>query len=368
MALNKKVILVSILLNIVYHCVFAKTVVNPVAGQPHDSASQPYVEVYGHRGARCLSPENTLPGYKTALKIGVDWVDLDIVVTRDNELMVYHDLWLNPDIVSKNGVFWAKSKEDFFGNLPADQIEQKIVPYLIHNLTREQLKQYDVGVLNPSSQYATFFSEQVAVPNTVIPTMQEVIDYVNKAANKRVNFQIQIKTDPTHPAWSVSSKKFAALLYQMINKNKLIDRVEVQSFDWQSLYELQKLDKRIKTAYLAAMPQFSDSKETILWNGGKHLKDYHNSLPQMVKALGGACYEPEDVMLTKKDLEEAHQLGLKVVVWRSPEHTGNAFSYKATENLIKWGVDGIITDDPSQLVTMLIARGQRVPPTFEREN
>jgi glycerophosphoryl diester phosphodiesterase len=98
-----------------------------------------------------------------------------------------------------------------------------------------------------------------------------------------------------------------------------------------------------------------------LWSGGKLLKDYNNSLPQMIKALGGSCYEPEDVVLTREDLEEAHRLGLKVVVWSWPEHTGKAFDAALVAKLIDLGVDGIITDDPAQLNALLAARGLPVP-------
>lgn len=338
-------------------------------GQPHNAKATPYVEVYAHRGARSFAPENTLPGYKTGLKIGLDWVDMDICVTKDNVVLVYHDIWLNPDIVSNKGVFWAKSKEDFIHAIPANQFDKVIQSYLVHNLTLQQLKKFEVGILNPHSSYAKYFPEQISVPGTSMPTLQEVIDYVNRVTHNHAYFQIEFKTDPEHPTWTVPPKQFAMDLYQVLKKNHLENRVEVQSFDWRTLFELQKLDKKIKTAYLVTEEDKSrmlnpDPKHAGLWSGGKLLKDYNNSLPQMVKALGGACYEPEDVLLTKKDLDEAHKLGLKVVVWRWPEHTGSAFDFKLTADHIKWGVDGIITDDPGQLISMLAARNQRVPQAY----
>jgi len=60
----------------------------------------------------------------------------------------------------------------------------------------------------------------------------------------------------------------------------------------------------------------------------------------MVKALGGTNWEPEDAELTKENLDLAHRLGLKVVVWSWPERLGTAFDPAMTEKMIQWGVDG----------------------------
>lgn len=339
-----------------------------VAGKPHAKSSTPFVEVYGHRGDRSYSPENSIPAYSTGLKVGVDWVDMDVGITQDGVVVVYHDSWINPDFTSLNGKFFAKNKQEFFKEMVPNETKQ-IVPYLIHNMTFSELQKYDIGTLNPDSPYAKFFPNQVAVPNTRIPSLQEVIDFVDKKTNKKVMYQIEIKNDPTKPEWTVSKEEFAKKIYAELKKNNLIGRAEIQSFDWEVLYDLQKLNKNIKTAYLVGhddIPRMQESNVKVagLWSGGKLLKDYNNSLPQMVKALGGSCYEPEDVMLTKKDLDEAHKLGLKVVVWTWPEHSGTTFDPQLIAKLISWGIDGIITDDPGRLNSMLAARGYRVPVNY----
>ena len=84
----------------------------------------------------------------------------------------------------------------------------------------------------------------------------------------------------------------------------------------------------------------------------------------MIKDLGGACWEPEDVELTKATLDEAHSLGLKVVVWTWPEHSGTVFNTELVSTLISWGVDGIITDDPGKLISMLAARNYAIPARY----
>lgn len=339
-----------------------------IAGVPHNAKHTPFVEVYAHRGSRAYSPENTIPAYKTGLSIGVDWVDMDIGLTKDNVVVVTHDLSLNPAITrNKKNEFLIEQPRK---NYPQDAIDtSSTIPYLIHDLTFAQLEQYDVGRLNKSIAYESYFPNQYAVNGTHIPSLQHVIDFTNKATKHKIYYQIEIKNDPNTPNFTASPDKLAQELYKVIKKNHLVNRVEVQAFDWSTLYAIQKLDKHIKTAYLVGY----DDKTRMLnadkniagkWSGGKLLKDYDGSLPKMVKALGGACYEPEDVALTKEELEQSHKLGLKVVVWTWPEHVGTAFNAKVIDKLIKWGIDGIIIDDPARLNAMLSSRGMATPQKY----
>jgi glycerophosphoryl diester phosphodiesterase len=69
----------------------------------------------------------------------------------------------------------------------------------------------------------------------------------SKVTQKKVKFQIEIKNDPLHPDWTVSPAEFARCLGLFLCQNNLLERAEIQSFDWQPLYELQKLNKNIKT-------------------------------------------------------------------------------------------------------------------------
>ena len=181
-----------------------------------------------------------------------------------------------------------------------------------------------------------------------------------------------MKTDPAHPEFSADPKIFAKALYKILREEKILDRAEIQAFDFQCLDELQKLNPHVKSAYLTSRDNekggvddfFStDPKIAGLWTGGKSVNNLGGSIPKMVKALGGYAWEPEDAELTKETLAEAHGLGLKVVVWSWPEQLGTAFDPKLVHQMIEWGVDGIITDDPGRLISMLAARGLRVSHT-----
>lgn len=312
------------------------------------------ITVYGHRGARALAPENTLPGFAEAVKAGVHFVDLDVVMTKDHEIIAYHDLWLNPDILSVDASSSADCQEYCLSQLSSHDLAKT----LIYNCTLADLKKFEAGVINPTSNYKNIFNKQFAHPGTKIPTLGEVVSYVNSLAAGQINFEIEIKNDPTNPTYAPAPEIFASILYQQLQKYSIVDKVEIQAFDWRYLYELQKLDARIKTAYLVSVDDIhkmhhSDPKIAGLYTGGKLLSSYNNSLPQMIKQLGGSHYEPEDVALTREDLEEAHFLGLKVVVWSWPKSAINVFDEELIRKLISWGVDGIITDDLYALNALL---------------
>ncbi|MCX5797272.1 MAG: glycerophosphodiester phosphodiesterase family protein [Elusimicrobia bacterium] len=313
------------------------------------------VQVYAHRGGRSFAPENTLPAYRAALSIGADWVDMDVVLTKDGEVLVSHDLLVSPNLARDSaGRYITKG--------PAAK-----------DLTLRELQSFDVGRLNPESAYAKFFPDQVPVDGTHMPTLREVARYVEKAARHKMGFQIEMKTDPAQPERSPDPKAFAQALHRILKEEGIIGRAEIQAFDWRCLSELRRLDRNVKTAYLTSRDNEpggpdsfygEDPKAAGLWTGGALVKDYGGSIPRMVKALGGFAWEPEDAELTQAALAEAHRLGLKVVVWSWPEKLGTTFDAGLVAKLLSWGVDGIITDDPGRLASMLAARGLRVPPRY----
>lgn len=326
-------------------------------------------EVYAHRGVRSFLPENTMPGYEAALRIGTDWADMDVVMTRDGEVLVAHDLALNPDLVRDSGGVYLAPSKDELAKWPREKQAAYISRYLIRNLSLEELRQYDVGRLNPQSSYSRFFPDQVAVDGLRMPTLREVIRFVKARTDGSMGFQIEMKTDPLLPGLGADPAAFAAALYRILKEEEIVTRVEVQAFDFACLFALQALDSSIRTAYLTSRDSekefySADHGVATAWTGGKSVKDFNGSIPWMVKELGGANWEPEDVALTRENLELAHGLGLKVVVWSWPEKAGTAFDPAVVARMIEWGVDGIITDDPGRLISMLAARGGMVPKRY----
>jgi len=300
------------------------------------------MEIYAHRAFRGLLPEQTMPAYIAALRLGVDYVDMDVGMTQDGVLVVTHNLDLNLDLTRDQHGVWITT------SLP------------IHNLTFPALRQYNVGKLKPGTKYAAFFPQQQA-KDAPIPALKEVVQYVKRVAGDRVGLQIEIKTDPEHPELTATPREFALALYKLIREEGIIDRTEIQAFDWRCLLELKQLDPRVKTAALSDSTMILPSG---LWTAGLKPQDYGGSLPQMVKCLGADCWEPFEMELIKEMVEEAHILGLKVVPWSWPEKEGCEFNYERIEQLIAWGVDGFINDRSDIARGVLATRGYNLPQGF----
>ncbi|MHB1949035.1 MAG: glycerophosphodiester phosphodiesterase [Gammaproteobacteria bacterium] len=291
-------------------------------------------DLYGHRGARGLAPENTLPGYQKALALGVDYIDMDVMMTKDNIIVVQHDLTLNPNLTRDAKGQW----------IPNNKI-------VVKDLTLKQLQSYDVGRIKSKTQYAQFFPEQQSIDGTRIPTLKEVIDYAKAIKGDHIGFQIEIKNDPNLPNATHTPEELARAIVKLLVAEKIVDRTQVQAYDWRCLLAIQKLNPHIATAYLTDQDQEKlmhdkDPQKAGLWTAGRLLKDYHDSIPQMIKAMGGKFWDPQDTTITPERIREAHQLGLKVVAWSWTEKAGKDVDVSLVKKLIAMGVDGIITDRP----------------------
>jgi len=110
------------------------------------------IQIYGHRGARGLAPENSIPAYKTGLAIGIDFVDMDVHMTKDKVVVVTHDFTLNPNLTRDKDGKWIDEN-----GLPA-----------IKDLSFKELQQYDIGRLKPGTDYGKNFALQSPVDGTHI--------------------------------------------------------------------------------------------------------------------------------------------------------------------------------------------------------
>ena len=171
------------------------------------------IELQGHRGARGLLPENTLPAFERAIAIGVDTLELDVGVTRDGVLVIHHDRRLNPDLARGPDGKWIAAPG------PA-----------IYSLGFEELERYDVGRLRPGSEYASRFPHQQPVDGTRIPRLEELFK-----KNTQVRFNIETKISPEAPQETLAPEPFARALIAEVRKAGVAARTTIQSFDWRTL-------------------------------------------------------------------------------------------------------------------------------------
>jgi glycerophosphoryl diester phosphodiesterase len=298
------------------------------------------LDIQGHRGARGLLPENTLPAFARALSIGVTTLELDCAITRDGMVVVSHDSTLNPEITRENG-----------GWITRDDLA-------IAQFTYEELQRFDVGRINPASAYASRFPRQRPVDGTRMPKLADVFALARRAGNDTVHFNIETKISPLHPERTVAPDVFARALIQVIKQHQLQHRAVVQSFDWRTLEVVQTEAPEIKTVYLSAQQGFMDNilteQTTSPWNAGLHVSQFGHSVPRMVKAAGGAIWSPFWGDVSASDVREAQSLGLQVVVWTANEAA-------ETRAIMALGVDGIISDYPDLLRRIAGENGYALP-------
>jgi glycerophosphoryl diester phosphodiesterase len=268
------------------------------------------LDLQGHRGARGLAPENTLPGFMQALAIGVTTLELDTGVTRDGVVVIHHDRSLNPDIARRPDGKWIEP--------PGRAIAE---------LTFAELQRYDVGRIRPGSEYARRFAHQKPVDGARIPRLSDLFARTPGS----VRFNIETKIAPEAPA-----EPFARALIAEVRRARAGPRTTIQSFDWRTLKVVEREAPEIATSYLT---------------GAK------DSGPAKVHAAGGRIWSPDFQALTAEKLAAARGLGLKVLAWtvNEPADIARALDMK---------LDGIISDYPDRVRAEMRVRGLPLPATL----
>ena len=281
-------------------------------------------DLQGHRGARGLAPENTLPAFRKALDLGVDTLECDLAITRDGVVVIHHDLRLNPDTTRGPDGKWLDE--------PGPAIAE---------LALAQLQRYDVGRLKPGTEYAKSFPDQQPADGTTIPRLADLLELVRESGNTRVGFDCETKVSPLEPAATLPPEAFAQRVIAQIRAAGMERRFVIQSFDWRTLQVVQKEAPEIRTMYLTSprtLAPGADGRPSP-WLGGFAPELYGGSVPRAVSAAGGRIWAPNQAFLTPALLAEARALGLTVIPWTVNDPAMIA-------KLLDMGVDGIISDRP----------------------
>jgi glycerophosphoryl diester phosphodiesterase len=290
-----------VIVALVFACHVARKTEDPVL---------PAFDIEGHRGCRGLMPENTIPAMLKGLELGVTTLEMDVVITKDKQVILSHEPFFNHEITTlPNGKYVTEQEER---NLN------------IYQMTFSQTQQYDVG-LKPHPR----FPDQRRLKATK-PLLREVIEnveaYRKLKGSQPVFYNIETKTQPaTDNIYHPAPEEFVTLLMKVINGAKINNRVIIQSFDFRTLQVLHRKYPNMKTAALIE-------------------DDDKRSVEEQLQALGfvPTIYSPAYSLVTKGLVEKCHQQQIKVIPWTVDD--------KATIDQMKaMGVDGIITDYPNLL-------------------
>jgi glycerophosphoryl diester phosphodiesterase len=301
------------------------------------------LDLQGHRGARGLAPENTLAGVATALGIGVTTLELDLGVSRDGAVVVVHDQRLSPDLARTEDGGWVEPPG------PA-----------LAGLTLAELKGFDVGRLRPGSDYAARHPEQRPVDGARIPTLAEVVALVRKAGNRTVRLNLETKLSPLAPELAPDPEGFARAVVAAVESAGIARRTMIQSFDWRSLHAVRALTPQIALACLSAEQAWLDTIRrgrpgASPWTGGLDVDEFDGDVAALAAAAGCDVWSPYAGEVDGAAVRGAHRHGLRVIVWTVNDPTEMA-------RLIELRVDGIITDYPDRLRTVMAAHDLALPP------
>jgi len=263
----------------------------------------------GHQGARGIMPENTIPAMIKALDLGVNVLDMDVVVSKDSQVVLSHEPYFNHEISTRPD-----------GKAITFKDEKK---YNMYKMDYDEIKKYDVGM-----KVHRRFPGQVKMKVSK-PLLTDVIDAVeahvkqNKLKKPIYNIETAFirKGDGTfQPDAAVAIE----LIMAIVEERKLSKRVIIQSLDVRPLQYLNEKYPKIKTSLLVDEKQNFEVSLNLL-------------------GFTPTYYSPYHVLVGKGLVDRAHEAGVKVIPW-----TVN--SVKELKYLLALGVDGVVTDYPNLLL------------------
>lgn len=161
-------------------------------------------QVSAHRGFSKKAPENTMPAFQAAMDCGADFIELDVQLTRDNQLVVIHDDKLDR---TTNGKGYVK------------------------DYTYDELLQLSAG---------SWFGKDNEFDDVQIPLLSEVLDLVGD--DIMLNIEIKKSGNP---------KATAERVVDMIEEYGIVNSCYVTSFSYPALKKVKQLNPKIKTAFIA---------------------------------------------------------------------------------------------------------------------
>ncbi len=267
------------------------------------------IDWQGHRGARGLVPENSVPAFLKALAYEqIQTLEMDVAVTKDSVIILSHEPWMSHNICSR------------LEGLPVTKEEEKELS--IFQMTYAETKMFDCG-----SRGNENFPGQTPL-KVQKPALSEVVEAVENYClrNEREQpfYNIEIKS---RPAWdqfyTPAPETFAELLIKEVKRLDIYEKTCIQSFDPRALNAVHKLDSSITTALLV-----------------DNIQGVEGNLQKI--GFKPDIYSPHYKLVNAGVVKEVHDKGMKLIPWT----VNDPSDMKA---LIQLGVDGIITDYPNRI-------------------
>jgi glycerophosphoryl diester phosphodiesterase len=307
-----------------------------VAPLPTASPQAPGFDLQAHAGGRGEATGESLRAFAKSLELGVSTLELDINITKDHQPLVWHDPVIASQQCSDTGAAFAGDPS------------YPYVGKLVHDLTLAQIHTLDCG--KPASQ----FPRAEVVRGNKIAVLPEVFSLTDSyRADVRYNIETKVAAD--HPAISAQPQEFVDVVLTAVRAAGKVDRVEIQSFDWRTLPLVRQAEPSIPLV--------------ALWNehtwvpGSPWLATVNPDVvgdPVIGAMMVGAnILSPAYSLVDKPFVDRAHSLGLSVIPWTVDDAND-------MRTQIAVGVDGIITNYPAVLRTVMAELGMALPPAYQR--
>lgn len=301
-----------------------------------------------HRGGAGLRPENSLAAFRHAVALGADGAELDVQLSRDGEVIVFHDFRLKPEICRDGASHWITR--------PTPRIK---------DLTLAELRHFDIGRADPSSDYARAHGDVVPADGARIPLLAEVIEVAKTAATPFTLF-VELKTSFAERALSAGPEELAEATLRVVTAKDYLQHCIFVGFDWPGLLHVKKIAPHAQCWFTTldqswfdegVPPPESDppaepaltmlrhwaNTGTSPWASGFDAVNHGGSIVRAIRAAGGDGWFPpyRDAVGTR--LQEARALGLNVGAWTvNRAEDMRAFS----------GLDALCTDRPDVLKSL----------------
>ncbi|AFC46848.1 glycerophosphoryl diester phosphodiesterase family protein [Mycobacterium intracellulare MOTT-02] len=283
------------------------------------AAQAPDFDLQAHRGGRGEATEQSLRAFARSLELGVSTLELDVVLTRDRQPLVWHD----PTIAAEK---CADTAPAFAGDP-----QYPYVGKLVHDLTLAQIRTLDCG------RRLDDFPNAEVVPGNRIATLPQVFALADSYRADAVRYNIETKVDADEP----EPQEFVDVILAAVRAAGKVERVDIQSFDWRTLPLVHRAEPSIPLVALYDEQAPADPLIGALTVGADAVSpDY--------RLVAGKPY-----------VDRAHALGLKVIPWTVDD-------VDAMRRQIGYGVDGIITDYPTALRGVLAELSMPLPPAYRR--
>lgn len=295
-------------------------------------AIRTHFEIQGHRGARGLLPENTLPSFEIALDVGVDAIETDVHLTRDDVPILFHDPRITDRLCPQRGTTATP---------------------LVRSLTLEQLRALRVGDVGSSATpVAKWFGADRGLALFGIPTLADLFDFVNVYAGpvgadlgktpaqreqaRALVFDLELKRVPFEPETigdgfdGIAPGTLEEQVLRAVRDANVQARTRLRSFDHRSLRAARRLEPALRIALLV-----------------------HHTAPttigEMLRLADAELYCPDYTFVDAEVVQQVHAMGKRIIPYTVNDP-------REWERLLAWGVDGVTTDHPERLASWLTQR------------